>query len=988
MFALRAPTSTYLLPTAWACVLVACGDPESTPVPVPVEEAVLVINEVVADNEGVYLDEFGEADDYVEIANVSGEAQDLSLFRLVDEEIAHPLPEVSLAPGAVQLLWADDSPAQGTLHLPFKISASGESLLLIRADGARQDAVQVPALEPHQAHLRVPNGTGRFVTCAWATPARANGDACGPPEPPPPPEDVVFAPFDWPELWPELPVPLAISEAALRPARFVEIVNVSAQPVELADYVLHFARHEIGTPWPGVEEGQTVRLPEEPLEPGGRAVIELEETDTSSLAADPDFEGVLTIWQVAEMRAVDRVDFMAWPEDAVLARVPDVGGAFRLCRNESPGAPNDECSPLPSRPVGDHLRRLLTPGDFHALAAGRSALGTDSVEFLVDLQGGDVVTFINSANYDLHYTFVREAIEKQPHLDRCDPVQQQQFLTGWYEFSEREYFRVEGRRYLLGTLVRHAGTGLPALQFAPGDTISPAQMKHAFFTVMRNLPDPRAWSIRPQSTEQVERIRPIEGQVPIVGPNTPFGGITFQPLTTAVAYGTLRFVPAADLRSSEVGPRDIVITDQVPNDIPLIGGLITEALQTPLAHVNILSRGRGTPNMALVDARRDARVAPYLDTLVRLEVTGADFTIETAVPEDAVEFWESRKPAGPPLAPRMDVQVRGVQPLEESSLVDLPAIGGKAAQVAELARVSLCSEWPVSVPQRAFAIPIVHSLEHFEASGARARYETLREDAAFLADPAVREQGLAEVRSLIQSHPVSSELMSEVLAALRARWSDTPLRFRSSSNVEDLAGFSGAGLYESVGLDGDEVPEGVEDAIRTVWASLWYPRAYDERDYYNVDQSQLAMGVLIHPAYRSERVNGVAISRDVLEPTRGDRQYFNVQLGEALVTNPAPGIHSEQFTFQRGGYVPFVYHDRSSFSPDRPLLSGGEAAAISCNLEAIERHFRPLLDPLRSNPWFAVDIEFKLMGAGRALVIKQARPYSFGREAPLGWCDF
>jgi hypothetical protein len=46
------------------------------------------------------------------------------------------------------------------------------------------------------------------------------------------------------------------------------------------------------------------------------------------------------------------------------------------------------------------------------------------------------------------------------------------------------------------------------------------------------------------------------------------------------------------------------------------------------------------------------------------------------------------------------------------------------------------------------------------------------------------------------------------------------------------------------------------------------------------------------------------------------------------------------------------------------------------------------LDPLQSNPWFAVDIEFKLMGAERALVIKQARPYSFGREAPLGWCDF
>ena len=55
----------------------------------------------------------------------------------------------------------------------------------------------------------------------------------------------------------------------------------------------------------------------------------------------------------------------------------------------------------------------------------------------------------------------------------------------------------------------------------------------------------------------------------------------------------------------------VEVVDFIFRHIPLIGGLVTEAFQTPLAHVNILSRGRNTPNMALRDARHDPRLAPY-----------------------------------------------------------------------------------------------------------------------------------------------------------------------------------------------------------------------------------------------------------------------------------------------------------------------------------------------------------------------------------------
>jgi hypothetical protein len=684
---------------------------------------------------------------------------------------------------------------------------------------------------------------------------------------------------------------------------------------------------------------------------------------------------------------VDRFDFSSFPAGAAVARYPEPDGSFRFCSNATPGAANTVCDELESRPVADHERRLLTPGDFHALAEGRGGLGIESVEFIIDMQGGDVITFLNSRDWDLHYTFVREVIEGLPHLDRCDPAEHLSYNQGWYLFSQNEYFQVEGRRYLLGTLVRHAGSEYSTVEFAAGDSISPEQMRRAFFTVTKNVSDPKIWLVRPTEPDQIRRLRSIEGTIPAVGPNAPFRDITFQPLTPGLAYGTLKFVRADELRTAPLEPHDIVVTDNVPNDIPLIGGLVTEAFQTPLAHVNILSRGRGTPNMALKDARKDPRLAPYFGETVRLEVDATDFTIGLADAVEARAFWDSRKPDGPPLTPRLDTKTRGIVPLEQRGLGDIPTIGGKAAQVAELLHVPFCAG-PVSVPNRPFAIPMVHSLEHFEKSSARALLDELVKDPDFLAYSQVRERGLSRVRKLITTHPMDPSLLRDVERAIGERWVGQPLRFRSSSNTEDLAGFSGAGLYTSEGVDVEDLDTGVENAIREVWASLWSRRGFDERDYYRVDQHAVAMAVLVHPAYHSEVVNGVAISRDALEPTRGDRFYVNAQVGEALVTNPAPGIESDEITFDpyRPPYA--MYHSHSTFSPSEPVMSQTELAFLACNLAALNQYFRPRLDPMEQNPWFAVDIEFKLMGPERALVIKQSRSYSFGEETPTSWCDF
>jgi phosphoenolpyruvate synthase/pyruvate phosphate dikinase len=172
-------------------------------------------------------------------------------------------------------------------------------------------------------------------------------------------------------------------------------------------------------------------------------------------------------------------------------------------------------------------------------------------------------------------------------------------------------------------------------------------------------------------------------------------------------------------------------------------------------------------------------------------------------------------------------------------------------------------------------VPVVHALEHFAASGAADRLRALRETAAFRADPRVRAAGLAEVRALVERHPVAPALLAAIEAELRARFGAAPTRLRSSSNTEDLVGFSGAGLYESLSVALGDPDRPIAGGLRRVWASLWLPRAYDEREQANIDHARTSMGVLVHPAFPDERANGVAISRDLTDPIDGSAYYIN-----------------------------------------------------------------------------------------------------------------
>lgn len=212
--------------------------------------------------------------------------------------------------------------------------------------------------------------------------------------------------------------------------------------------------------------------------------------------------------------------------------------------------------------------------------------------------------------------------------------------------------------------------------------------------------------------------------------------------------------------------------------------------------------------------------------------------------------------------------------------------------------------------------------------------------------------------------------LAEVQASFPA---GTPIRCRSSTNNEDLPGFSGAGLYDSFTHNPDEGH--LAKSIKQVYASLWNFRAFEERDFYRIDHKATAMGVLLHPNFKNEQANGVAVSEDILYETDGN-YYLNTQMGEDLVTNPGADASPEEMLLgQRAQDGHEIVRRSSDVAEGGQLLSDTHLTAMRKHLTTIHESFRKLYE-LGAEDQFAMEIEYKITADG-LLVIKQARPWVY-----------
>jgi hypothetical protein len=126
----------------------------------------LVINEFMADNETTVADQDGEYDDWIEFYNNGSEEITLSGYYLSDDA-ADPnqwtFPDTTIAPEGYLVVWADNDEEQEGLHANFKLSSSGETILLSDAGLNILDEVSFGQQYADTTTGRFPNGTGEFV---------------------------------------------------------------------------------------------------------------------------------------------------------------------------------------------------------------------------------------------------------------------------------------------------------------------------------------------------------------------------------------------------------------------------------------------------------------------------------------------------------------------------------------------------------------------------------------------------------------------------------------------------------------------------------------------------------------------------------------------------------------------------------------------------------------------------------------------------------
>lgn len=458
---------------------------------------------------------------------------------------------------------------------------------------------------------------------------------------------------------------------------------------------------------------------------------------------------------------------------------------------------------------------------------------------------------------------------------------------------------------------------------------------------------------------------------------------------SGVGYGYLQFIPRAqtDQLVTTLTYQMIPVFESLPLDLGVVAGVITEEPQTPLSHVNIKSKNRGTPNVFIKNASQDSRLKDLLarHALVRFELKNGAMNIREASLVEAQAYWNAQMNNKPAIQLRADLNEKRIRSSEEIGFLDVISVGAKAANYCE------ATHFLPEAFRPAFAVPFFYYREfinhnRFDAQQTLQEYITallqnprVKTDRQFLVDSLLALQNRMQAEDMV----VNPELVAEIKSLSDKMYPGQRMRLRSSTNSEDMPQFTGAGLYDSEAYDPMKPKKTIQKALQLVWSSVWNLRAFDERELFRINHLDVSMAVLVSPAYPDEVANGVGVSKNIIDPKLGPGVYLNIQKGAEAVTNPNPDITPDQIlvllkkdTKQKTKYT-VKYLKYSSLTKNEPVLPYLEIEKIVDYLMALHQHFVKIYHPNNDNPQFSLDVEFKVdnQEGSRKVHYKQARPF-------------
>lgn len=601
---------------------------------------------------------------------------------------------------------------------------------------------------------------------------------------------------------------------------------------------------------------------------------------------------------------------------------------------------------------GDFAATVPDPATWTALAAraGNDVMArVEVVKVLLD-HDGDELYFLQSRRWEIHFDFAERFLSRPGA-----PVRDH------YRFNEHEYHDKD-RRFVLGSVTHYLDQDVWTFDLFASDNLGIADTAAVFGKITRAAFFGPKLRYRPIPTEQVAHLAEVRAVMPVVTSEELFAGVHYEPLEMGEAYGYLKIIPVGKPVPVDVHPYDIIVLGTQPLEIPPVAGVVTDELQAPLGHIAVLAHSRDTPNMALRGASVDPAFLALDGKPVHLTVGTAEYKLELATPDQLARAAAKRRAAAPKLA--LDTRDVGLPTLAEIDADDVAKFGAKTTQLARVAHLG-----GIPTP-RAFGLPFHAYTAFLAANHLDARVAALLGDPTLRADAGRLRAALEGLRTQILAAPVPAAILDPLIARIHAQLGGSVhVRLRSSTNSEDLAGFSGAGLYYSAKVD-PASRDSVEAGLRQVWASVWSWDAFAERDWYGIDHARVAMAILVQESIDDDVVNGVAITGNPYYQGR-PAVYVNAQARGGSVTGAAGDEVPEQllyYTYATGRGLERI--SASSRSPDKPLLTDLEARQFADQLEKIHVEFTDA----EVGTARAVDVEF-LVRRNRQLVIVQARPY-------------
>ena len=611
-----------------------------------------------------------------------------------------------------------------------------------------------------------------------------------------------------------------------------------------------------------------------------------------------------------------------------------------------------------SSPVAQEYLNSLSESDFIALQ--REPLSSkysqvQAVKVIYDLKTKEIYYISNSFQY---------------HNKFCQTVLGYNEPLGIFNRDNYGTDR-DKRQYLLANINFFSSRKEYILELSPSD-----QMLISDITLLHNRVAETSF-LTPDVKLILNSARLINSEskltIPFIKPEEIYKNQNFQSVSKFTGTGKLRKIELSELSNSSIDEDDIILINGTPLQLAGVSGIITTDLQTPLSHLSILGQNRKIPVMALKDAWGDENINSLLGKQIELTVSIDGFTISET------NGLSNSKKERKRLYLKKNLNEKELIKAKDFNRKTANYCGYKAENFGIL--YQLAEKMDFSVPEAAFGIPFYYYQQHAEKSEVIGLIAQLENHS----NP---KELLSTIREKIKSTPVDSTLILNIENQLEGMSSFNRFRFRSSTNAEDMKGFSGAGLYSSkTALTGSNIVEKdegktIENALRKVWASLWKDSAYDERAYFNIQQEDVMMGILVHRSFPDEEVNGVAISKNIY---RENNLGFvvNAQLGDSSVVQPNPAITCDQFicypTQESGFYTQnqtIEIITTSSLNDFNLVMTSDEIYRLANVIQGIKKYFYYRDFTSATFNEYALDFEFKLEKDSRELYIKQVRPFN------------